>query len=45
MTDYCASHGVASDEVAAQIRLRVREATGGLTCSVGAAPNQMLAKV
>ena len=30
---------------AAELRARVRAATGGLTCSVGAAPNQMLAKI
>ncbi|CAG9464882.1 unnamed protein product [Pedinophyceae sp. YPF-701] len=29
----------------AELRDMVREATGGLTCSVGAAPNRMLAKI
>ena len=33
------------EEVAEELRARVRERTQGLTCSVGIAPNRMLAKV
>lgn len=32
-------------QVAAELRAKVAEATGGLTCSVGIAPNMMLAKI
>jgi nucleotidyltransferase/DNA polymerase involved in DNA repair len=45
VTDYCARHGATPEQVAAEIRECVRTETRGLTCSVGAAPNQTLAKV
>jgi DNA polymerase kappa len=32
-------------QVAEELRSKVVEATGGLTCSVGVAPNMMLAKI
>lgn len=32
-------------DVVTQLRTRVREATGGLTCSAGVAPNRLLAKI
>ena len=45
LTDYLVRHGVDSEEAARRLRVAVREATGGLTCSVGVAPSRMLAKV
>ncbi|KIY92783.1 DNA polymerase kappa subunit [Monoraphidium neglectum] len=45
VTDYCSRHGVTGEQVAAELRARVRDETRGLTCSVGVAPNQLLAKV
>jgi DNA polymerase kappa len=35
----------AVDNIASEIRRRVEEATGGLTCSIGVAPNVSLAKI
>jgi hypothetical protein len=42
---WCARHGATPEEAARRLRERVTELTGGLTCSVGIAPNRMLAKV
>ncbi|KAL6771591.1 POLK1 [Auxenochlorella protothecoides x Auxenochlorella symbiontica] len=44
VTEYVRLHGTTGPEVAALIRQRVQQETG-LTCSVGIAPNRMLAKV
>ncbi|KAK2076547.1 hypothetical protein QBZ16_005307 [Prototheca wickerhamii] len=44
VTDCCAERGWTGAQVAERIRARVRQETG-LTCSVGIAPNRMLAKV
>ena len=35
VTDYCARHGCSGEAVAAEIRRRVAQETGGLTCSGG----------
>ncbi|EFN58744.1 hypothetical protein CHLNCDRAFT_140443 [Chlorella variabilis] len=43
-TDCCAARGLGGGQVAAEIRRRVQQDTG-LTCSVGIAPNRMLAKI
>lgn len=45
VTHYCATHAVRPADVAAQLRSDVRAATGGLTVSVGIAPNRLLAKI
>ena len=45
ITDYCVSNNVSGEVVAERIRLQVDQATGGLTCSCGVAPNRMLAKI
>jgi len=45
VTDYCTLHGVTSAHVAEEIRARVQQVTGGLTCSCGVAPNRTLAKI
>ena len=45
VTDACMREGCGAAELAERIRVAVREATGGLTCSAGVAPNRMLAKV
>ena len=44
VTAHIQSHGVSPEALASEIRERVQKATQ-LTCSVGGAPNQMLAKV
>nr|CAD1841342.1 unnamed protein product [Ananas comosus var. bracteatus] len=44
ITEACAERDISSEEVAAELRNAIYEETG-LTCSVGAAPNRMLAKV
>nr|QDO16285.1 DNA polymerase kappa [Lingulodinium polyedra] len=47
LTPYLASRGgpEAADAVVAELRRRVKERTGGLTCSAGIGPNPLLAKV
>lgn len=45
VTDYIRVHGLSTEACARKIREAVCEATGGLTCSVGVAPNKMLAKI
>ena len=45
LSDYCSRHGVDGTTAAERLREAVREATGGLTCSVGVAPSRVLAKV
>ncbi|KAG2487883.1 hypothetical protein HYH03_013465 [Edaphochlamys debaryana] len=45
VTDFCAAHGMTPEEAAAELRRRVRESCGGLTCSCGVAPNKTLAKI
>ena len=45
VTEYLVAHGVSKEECASKIREAVCQATGGLTCSVGVAPNKMLAKI
>ncbi|XP_010905640.2 DNA polymerase kappa isoform X1 [Elaeis guineensis] len=44
ITEYCNERGLSGEEVAAELRNNVYEETG-LTCSVGVAPNRLLAKV
>nr|CAD1841365.1 unnamed protein product [Ananas comosus var. bracteatus] len=44
ITEACTERDISSEEVAAELRNAIYEETG-LTCSVGAAPNRMLAKV
>ncbi|KAG1347920.1 hypothetical protein COCNU_06G017490 [Cocos nucifera] len=44
ITEYCNERGLSSEEVAAELRNNVYEETG-LTCSVGVAPNRLLAKI
>jgi len=47
LTPYLANRGgpEAAEEVVAELRRRVKERTGGLTCSAGIGPNSMLAKI
>lgn len=47
LTDYLASRGGAdaAEQVVQELRSRVKERTGGLTCSAGIGPNPMLAKM
>ena len=45
VTEACRDRGMSVGEIAQEIRARVCQVTGGLTCSVGIAPNSMLAKV
>jgi nucleotidyltransferase/DNA polymerase involved in DNA repair len=55
VTDYMHAHGMTGEQVAHEIRARIRQANytlpdvaegvGGLTCSCGVAPNRRLAKV
>ena len=45
VTEYLALNGVDANAAASAIRAKVRERTGGLTCSAGVAPNRRLAKV
>ncbi|KAJ1690189.1 hypothetical protein LUZ63_014344 [Rhynchospora breviuscula] len=44
VTDVCSERGLSGEEVAAELRGAICDETG-LTCSVGVAPNRMLAKV
>jgi DNA polymerase kappa len=45
ITDYMRVHGMSSVECAHAIRGLVHSRTGGLTCSVGIAPNKLIAKI
>ena len=45
LTTYCQEHGVSPQHIAAELRTKVKQATGGLTCSCGIAPARWLAKV
>ncbi|GIL83396.1 hypothetical protein Vretifemale_12223, partial [Volvox reticuliferus] len=45
VTDYCQRVGCTGAEAAEELRRRVSGSCGGLTCSVGVAPNKMLAKI
>ena len=45
VTEYLALNGVDANAAASAVRAKVRERTGGLTCSAGVAPNRRLAKV
>ena len=45
VTEYCKKHDKTMAEVAEELRAKVKEATGGLTCSVGGACSRRLAKV
>jgi DNA polymerase kappa len=46
VTDYCARQGgISGAEAAARLRAAVKDATRGLTCSAGVAPNRLLAKM
>jgi len=45
VTKYCAERGVTMEAIAEEIREKVKEATGGLTCSVGGGYSRRLAKV
>ena len=45
VTSFAAEQGLTGPQVAERIRAEVAEATGGLTCSAGVAPNRRLAKV
>ncbi|GLI59867.1 hypothetical protein VaNZ11_001862, partial [Volvox africanus] len=45
VTDYCQRVGCSGTEAAEELRRRVSAFCGGLTCSVGVAPNKMLAKI
>lgn len=45
VTKYCAENDVTMEQVAEEIRSKVKEATGGLTCSVGGGCSRRLAKV
>ncbi|GIL53058.1 hypothetical protein Vafri_8749 [Volvox africanus] len=45
VTDYCQRVGCSGAEAAEELRRRVSGFCGGLTCSVGVAPNKMLAKI
>ncbi|XP_038970286.1 DNA polymerase kappa isoform X2 [Phoenix dactylifera] len=44
ITESCNERGLSSEEVAAELRNNIYEETG-LTCSVGVAPNRLLAKI
>ena len=45
VTEICAQRGVSAEAIAEEIRAAVQQATGGLTCSCGIAPNTTLAKI
>ena len=45
VTEYMRVHGMTGVECAEAIRGLVRSKTGGLTCSVGIAPNKLIAKI
>jgi DNA polymerase kappa len=46
VTDYCAREGgISGSDAAARLRSAVKDATRGLTCSAGVAPNRLLAKM
>ncbi|CAN6469982.1 unnamed protein product [Victoria cruziana] len=45
ITRICIDQEKSGDEIAQQLRTGIFETTGGLTCSVGVAPNRLLAKV
>ena len=45
VTKYCEEHGTTMERVAEEIRAKVKEVTGGLTCSVGGGYSRRLAKV
>ena len=45
VTEYCKEHDTTMEAIAAEIREKVKAATGGLTCSVGGACSRRLAKV
>ena len=45
MTECCARRGLGPEELAAEIRRRVREETGGLTASCGIAAVRFVAKI
>ena len=45
VTEYCEKHDTTMEAIAEEIRSKVKEATGGLTCSVGGGCSRRLAKV
>ena len=45
VTEYCEKHDTTMEAVAEEIRTKVKEATGGLTCSVGGGYSRRLAKI